>query len=77
VIGLGTQDTLGEAESFLDKYGTKSFTMLWDKSFESWNAFNISSQPAAILFAANGKPIQGWQGAFPESEVLALATASG
>ena len=76
MIGLGTQDTLGEAEEFLDKYGMKSVTMLWDESFESWTAFNVSSQPTAILFAADGHPIQGWQGPFPESEVLALAAAS-
>ena len=55
----------------------KSFTMLWDESFESWMAFNVSSQPTAILFAADGHPIQGWQGPFAESEVLALAAASG
>lgn len=77
MIGLGTQDTLGDAEQFLDTYGTKSFTMLWDESFESWTALGISSQPAAVLFAADGHPIQGWRGAFPESEVLQLAAASG
>ncbi|MGD9702882.1 MAG: TlpA family protein disulfide reductase [Ilumatobacteraceae bacterium] len=77
MIGLGTQDSLGEAEEFLDNYGTKSFTMLWDESFESWAAFNVSSQPTAILFAADGEPIQGWAGPFPEADVLALAVASG
>jgi thioredoxin-like negative regulator of GroEL len=51
--------------------------MLWDESFESWAAFNVSSQPTAILIAGDGTPIQGWVGRFPEDEVLALATQSG
>lgn len=50
--------------------------MLWDESFESWNAFNVTGQPAAVLFAADGRPLQGWSGPFPEAEVLALAAAS-
>ena len=73
MVGLGTQDTLGEAEEFVDKYGT-TFTMLWDESFESWSAFDITSQPGAILFAADGTPIKGWLGPFPEHEVVALAS---
>ena len=76
MIGLGTQDTLGDAEQFLEDYGTKSFTMLWDESFETWTAFNVTSQPTAILFAADGRGLQGWSGPFPEDEVLALAAAS-
>lgn len=50
--------------------------MLWDGSFESWAAFNVTSQPTAILFAGDGTPIQGWSGPFPEDEVVALATQS-
>lgn len=77
MIGLGTQDTLGDAEDFVETYGTQSFTMLWDESFETWAAFNVSSQPTAILFAADGRGLQGWSGPFPEADVLALAGASG
>lgn len=72
VIGLGTQDTLGEAEEFVDEFGT-TFTMLWDESFESWTAMRVASQPTAILFAADGTPLQGWMGPFPEDDVLSLA----
>jgi hypothetical protein len=57
-------------------YGT-TFTMLWDESFESWSAFNVTSQPTAILIAGDGTPIQGWVGPFPQDEVVALATRSG
>ena len=52
VIGLGTQDSLGEAEQFVADRGT-TFTMLWDESFESWAALNVTAQPTAILFAAD------------------------
>lgn len=76
VIGLGTQDSLGEAEQFVADRGT-TFTMLWDESFESWAALNVTAQPTAILFAADGTPIRGWLGPFPEDEVVALASQSG
>ena len=38
MIGLGTQDSLGQAEDFVNDFGTQSFTMLWDGSFQSWQA---------------------------------------
>ena len=73
MIGLGTQDSLGEAEDFIDRYGTKSFTMLWDESFESWQVIGVRSQPTAVMLAPDGTPIAGWLGMFPEDEVLELA----
>lgn len=63
------------AEQFVTNYGT-TFTMLWDESFESWVELEIPSQPAAILFAADGTELKRWQGVFPEDEVIALASAS-
>jgi peroxiredoxin len=72
VIGLGTQDTLAEADEFAATYET-TFPMLWDETFETWSAIGVSSQPAAVLFAADGTPLAGWRGAFPEDEVLDLA----
>lgn len=49
--------------------------MLWDETFETWVAFGVSSQPAAMLFAADGQFITGWLGPFPEKEVLRLIGA--
>lgn len=46
--------------------------MLWDESFQTWQALGVSSQPAAALFAADGTGIAGWFGAIPEDEVLRL-----
>lgn len=76
MVGLGTQDSLGDAEDFVDDHGTDSFTMLWDESFETWIEIGITSQPSAVLLAADGTPITGWIGPFPEDEVLRLAAES-
>ena len=72
MIGLGTQDSLGEARDFVERYGT-SFTMLWDESFESWIQLGVTSQPTAVLFTPDGTIITGWIGRFPEDQVLELA----
>ena len=77
VVGLGTQDSLGEAEDFVEEYGTESFTMLWDESFVSWQALGITAQPAAVLFEPDGTIITGWLGPFPDDDVLELAARVG
>ena len=77
MVGLGTQDDLNDANDFVEDYGTESFTMLWDESFITWTELGITSQPSAILLAADGTPITGWIGAFPEEETLRLARESG
>ncbi|MEL6892231.1 MAG: hypothetical protein AAFP84_11585 [Actinomycetota bacterium] len=76
MVGLGTQDSLGEAEDFVRDFGTESFTMLWDESFLTWQEIGVTSQPSAVLLAADGEPISGWIGPFPEDEVLRLAAES-
>lgn len=75
VVGLGTQDSLGQANDFVDEFGL-TFDMLWDESFVSWQVIGVSSQPAAVLLAADGTPITGWMGPFPEDDVLELAAQS-
>ena len=61
---------------FLEDNRMESFTMLWDESFETWIEIGITSQPTAVLLAADGTPITGWIGPFPEDEVLRLAAES-
>ena len=73
VIGLGTQDSADEAVDFVERGGTYSFPMYWDETFVSWDAFGVRSQPAAVLMSADGEPLSGWIGPFPEDEVLDLA----
>ena len=72
MIGLGTQDSLGEAEDFVDEYGT-TFPMLWDESFRSWIEIGVSSQPTAVFLSPGGTILTGWVDPFPEDSVLELA----
>ena len=76
MVGLGTQDSLSDANEFVEDYGTESFTMLWDESFRTWTELGVTSQPSAVLLAADGTPIIGWIGAFPQDEALRLAQES-
>ena len=70
MIGLGTQDNLNLAKDFIAKTGTKSFPMLWDKSFESWKQLGITGQPAAIIFDANGNELKRFRGAVTGDQIL-------
>ena len=74
MIGVGTQDSLGLAESFVESTGT-TFTMLWDPTFESWRQLGISGQPAGMLLTSNGQILDSWRGAIPESQVLDAISA--
>jgi hypothetical protein len=76
VIGLGTQDSGGEAADFVRDRDVYSFPMYWDETFESWAAFGITGQPAAILLSPDGEPLGGWRGMFPVDDVLELAANS-
>jgi hypothetical protein len=49
--------------------------MFWDESYESWLELGIRSQPAAILFAADGARLGAWSAIFDEDEVLELIDA--
>ena len=51
VVGLGAQDTFKEAQEFVDRYGTKSFPMLWDPELESWRKLGVTGTPTFALFA--------------------------
>ena len=76
MIGVGTQDDLPRAESFVENYGTASFTMLWDETFVTWNALGVTSSPTAGLFDADGTFIAGWVGPVPEDTIIQLAQES-
>lgn len=58
------------AETFVDTFGTTSFPMLWDSTFQSWTELGIRGQPAAMMLTPNGGLIERWSGAIPESTVL-------
>ncbi len=71
---MGAQDSFAQAEDFRTEYGTESFLMIWDESFESWSYYGVRGQPTAILVDATGEPITGWTGNFDEEEVIRLAS---
>ena len=70
---MGAQDSFEFAQEFQESTGARSFTMIWDESFESWAYYGVRGQPTAILVDPNGQPIVGWSGFFDEEEVLELA----
>ena len=72
MVGLGTQDDLGQARDFVQRHGT-TFQMLWDGSARSWRSLGIAGQPAAILLAPDGSEIKRWLGPFDEAEALRLS----
>jgi thiol-disulfide isomerase/thioredoxin len=72
IVGMGTQDDLDYARDFLADTGVSTPRMLWDPSFESWQALGIRAQPTFILVNGDGSFVQGWVGAFPRDELLSL-----
>ena len=75
VVGLGAQDSLGQAEDFVEEHGLKTPRMLYDTGFDSWSHFGVNGQPAAILFDPDGAAREGWFGPFDEDLVLEKARA--
>ena len=73
MIGLGTQDNGNQAIDFVTSRETYSFPMYWDDTFESWAAFGVRSQPAAVLLSPTGDVLDAWSGMFPVDKVLELA----
>lgn len=71
MVGLGTQDTLQEADDFVDQYGL-TFTVLWDETFQTWQHFGVAGQPAVALVDGQGELLGSWFGGIPEEEVLRL-----
>lgn len=78
MVGVGTQDSLGEAEEFVARHSI-TFPMLWEDGFASWQGFGIQRQPASVLVSAQGTELGRWQGALDDrehAEVLRLIGAA-
>ena len=73
VVGLGAQDDLDLAQTFVERTGVSSFPMLWDESFDSWAQLGVASQPAWALFSAAGEYVEGSYGGIDTAGVLARA----
>lgn len=75
VVGLGTQDSVEEAQAFVAEHGLRTPRMLYDPSSASWQQLGIRGQPAAMLFDRDGIARGQWFGPFDEDEVLDIAGA--
>jgi len=75
VIGLGTQDDLDLARTFVENTGVSAFPMLWDESFDSWVQLGVATQPAWALFSPDGEYVEGGLGAIDTADVLARAAS--
>jgi thiol-disulfide isomerase/thioredoxin len=73
VVGIGTQDSFGEAENFVSTHAVKTPQMLWDPGFDSWRTLKITGQPTWVLLSAQGEELGRWQGGLPAEEILATA----
>ena len=72
MIGLGAKDDGALAVDFVTSTGTYSFPMYWDETFESWLAFDVVSQPAAVLLSPDGEVLERWSRMYDEDRVLDL-----
>ena len=70
MIGLGTQDDLRQAQSFLTKHQISSVKLLWDATGTSWVKLNVAAQPAWMLIAADGTVKRTTFGAIPYDDIL-------
>ncbi len=73
VVGLGSQENLGAARSFVTRHGLTSLKMLWDETGASWSQLGVVAQPEAVLFDRTGRVVGGWAGGFDAGAVLRLA----
>lgn len=75
MIGLGTQEGLGQAEAFFNNFGPFTFPMFWDRSGQSWSEIGIAGQPAVAVYSADGKLIAKWYGAVDEALTVLASPA--
>ncbi len=73
VLGVGAQDSLGEAHGFVEKTGTAGLMMVWDPSGKSWVHYGVTNQPTVIVLGADGQVAGTWFRDFAPDEILAAA----
>lgn len=57
MVGIGAQDDLDLAETFIERTGVESFQMLWDPSFESWRHYGIRVNSEVWLLDTDGNRV--------------------
>lgn len=67
---MGTQDSLGQAEDFLERNSVTTPLMTWDESFQTWDYYDVRGQPVVILVDPDGNPLGQWFGLTSEAVEL-------
>lgn len=70
MVGLGTQDTFKDAQSFLKRHKITTVKLLWDRTGKSWTKLGIPAQPAWMLIAPDGTVKASDLGAIPYETIL-------
>lgn len=60
VVGMGTQDSLSQAQDFLERNQVALPYMTWDESFETWQFYDVRAQPTIILVEPDGNILGRW-----------------
>jgi thiol-disulfide isomerase/thioredoxin len=68
MVGIGARDDLDLAEEFLERTGVENFPLLWDRSGESWRAFEVLAQPYLVLIE-DGEVVERWPGGASPEEI--------
>lgn len=76
VLGVGAQDTRGQAADFVESTETQNLAMLWDQSGESWISFNVTNQPTVIVLSRDGDQRARFFRNFDEDAILKAAGLS-
>ncbi len=79
VVGLGGQDTIAQAQEFMDSTGTGGgeIKMIWDidRAIPSWQEFGVRSQPYWILYDADGNETKSSPGRVDLEAVQAVLSS--
>lgn len=70
MVGIGTQDSLKGAQSFLTRHKIATVKLLWDATGTSWVKLGVPSQPAWVLIATDGTVLDSNVGTIPYTAVL-------
>jgi hypothetical protein len=73
VIAIGGRDRAANGPAFVERYGVKTPTVLFDEPMAVWNHYEIPGQPAAVLLDREGRERRRWLGPFSNDEVRAAA----
>lgn len=69
---MGTQDSFGLAEEFLERHQVTTPLMTWDETFETWDHYDVRGQPVVILLDPEGNPLGQWYGLTREAVDLVI-----